>query len=701
MRMKRGTLLALAMLFLACTREPAAPPPPAPPVATNAPVILISVDTLRSDHLPAYGYRAVETPNIDALRRDSLLFQRAYSHCPMTLPSHTSILTGLLPTEHGVRNNIGYRFDANAHATLASTLKTRGYATGAAVSSYVLRSDTGISAGFDDYDDSIPVAAAGAISEHQRSGFETLQYATKWIDAHAAKPFFYFFHIYEPHAPYAPPEPFRSRYRNAYDGEIATADAIVGRLITRLKQLNIYDRALIVFLSDHGEGLYDHGEDQHGILLYRETLQVPLMIKLPRSERKNTTIATPVQLSDVFPTILDTLGIQKSDRSLIGKSVAKPIYSETLYPRIHLGWSELRSLIDDRSHYIDGPRPELYDIVADPGEHTDRANDDRRTGAHMRAQIASFPAAIAPIERVDPEEAAKLAALGYVGSPQNRSGPLPNPRDMIGSIADIKAAFALADQHRDDEAVKAFRALLDKNPGLQDVWSKLGETLVESGRYDEAIDTYKSAITQSARFSPDLALGLGFAYLKSGKPEEAITHAALALPMNPREAHELMARALLLQQRYADAEQQVQLAIDQGDRQPTSILLLADIQRAEGKLDDALQTISTAQRRANDMEVPHLYGIDYMRGDILARLDRPDEAIAAYKSEINASPEHLQSYANLALIYFIEGKKRDGNATLELMARRNPHRGAYTLAAKTLEAVGDKKGAERWRARSR
>ena len=695
--MKRAVFAA--MLLVACSREQKHARP-AKLVPTNAPVILISVDTLRSDHLPAYGYRGVATPAIDALRRDSVLFERAYSHCPMTLPSHTSILTGLLPTEHGVRNNIGYRFDGNAHPTLAAILHSHNYATGAAVSSYVLRSETGISAGFDNYDDSIPVATAGAVSEHQRSGFETLRVASQWIASHASRPIFYFFHIYEPHAPYAPPEPFRSRYTSApYDGEIATADLIVGRLIAQLKQANLYDRALIVFLSDHGEGLWNHGEDQHGILLYREALQVPLMIKLPQSARKNTTVAQPVQLSDVFHTILDTVGIQKSDRSMLAVSAAKPIYSETLYPRIHLGWSELRSLIDGRNHYIDGPRPELYDVVADPAEKHDRIDGERRVAAQMRGDIAKFPSAIAPIEKVDPEEAAKLAALGYVGSPQNRTGPLPNPRDVIGSIADIKAAFALADQRRDDEAIKAFRALLEKNPGLEDVWSKLGEVLVDAGRYDEAIDTYKTAIAQSARFSPDLALGLGFAYLKNGKPDEAIRHAALAVAMNPREAHELMARSMLEQQRFADAEQQAQLAIEAGDRQPTSILLLAEIERGEGKLDEALQSISLAQRRANDMEVPHLYGIDYLRGDILARMDRPDEAIAAYKSEISASPGHLQSYANLALIYFIQGKKRDANATLELMAKRNPHRGAYALAAKTLDVVGEKENAARWRKR--
>ena len=683
--MSRGwRIAAVALLLIACRRTPER-------TFRSAPVVLISVDTLRSDHLPAYGYRGVKTPNIDALRRDSILFQRAYSHCPMTLPSHVSILTGLLPTEHGVRNNIGYRFDGGKFRTLAGVLHANGYRTGAAVSSYVLRSESGVSQGFDTYDDSIPVAAAGAVSEHQRSGYETLKFTLPWIERNAEQPFFFFFHIYEPHAPYNP----------SYDGEIAKSDDIVGRLLSRLKSLGIYDRAVIVFLSDHGEGLWEHGEDQHGILLYREALQVPLMIKLPHSGRRGAVIERPVPLVDLFPTVLQLLGIEKSSRSLLADVSPKAIYSETLYPRIHLGWSELRSLIDERSHYIDGPRPELYDLRSDPGERRDLVAAERRTAAAMRRQLQAFPSTIAALQNVDPEEAAKLAALGYIGTAKNRGGPLPNPRDEISHLADIKAAFHLADERRYDEAVPALRALVQRNPRLQDVWSKLGEVLVESGRTSEAIDTYKNAIAQSEIFSPDLALGLGFAFLKAGNPQETIAHAQLAVKTNPREANELLARAFAAERRFGAAEQHAQAAIDAGDRQPTSILLLAEIQRDEGKLQEALQTITAAERRGNDLEVKHLYGIDYLRGDIVARLDRPDEAIAAYRREILNSPEHLQSYANLAVIYLIEGKRAEAERVLEEMAGANPHRGAYLLAAKTLEAFEDRRGAARWRARAR
>ena len=538
----------------------------------------------------------------------------------------------------------------------------------------MLRSDTGINAGFEFYDDSIPVAAAGAASEHQRSGYETLKAAKPWIAQHAEKPFFFFFHIYEPHAPYEP----------TYDADIAKADAIVGEFLEHLKTIGVYHRALIVFLSDHGEGLNDHGEDQHGIFLYRESLQVPLMIKLPQSENMGQTVEHPVQLADLYPTLLHKLGVEDSRRSLYSET--PQIYSETLYPRIHLGWNELRSLIAGSHHYIDGPRPELYDLAADPGERTDLIASERRVGADLRARMEKYPATIDAVGPIDPEEAKKLAALGYVGSAQNRSGPLPNPRDMIGSLPDIKAAFRLADQHRNDESVDALRALLSKNPHLADAWSKLGEVLVDSGRYEEAITAYKDAIAQSQHFSPDLALGLGFALLKAGKPQEALQHAQVAAS---REGDELSARCFVEMRRFREAEESARLAIDEGDRQPSSILLLAEVQRAEGNFNGALQTITEAERRANDLEVPHLYGIDYLRGDVLARLDRPDEAVAAYRREIQFSPQHLQSYANLAVIYTIEGKREEAEKTLDAMIKVNPHRGARSLAAKTRAALRD------------
>jgi arylsulfatase A-like enzyme/predicted Zn-dependent protease len=671
-------------------------------------VILISVDTLRADHLPAYGYRQVETPNIDGLRRDSVLFERVYSHCPMTLPSHVSMFTGSLPTEHGVRNNIGYRFEGARFRTLAEELRERGYAAGAAVSSYVLRSDTGIDDGFELYEDSIAVATAGAASEHQRSGRETLKHALAWIQGHREQPFFFFLHLYEPHAPYEPPEPFKSRYPSAYDGEIAAADAIVGELIRSLKASGLYDSAILIFTSDHGEGLEDHGEDQHGILLYREALWVPLLVKLPGSHQADSisrdSISQPRPLSHLFGTVLRLVGIDLPSRPASwfdAGAEARPIYSETLYPRIHLGWSELRSLIDGRYHYIEGPSPELYDLERDPGEARNLITIERRAASRLRQEMQTYPATASTIGEIDPEDARKLAALGYVGTPRERAaGPLPNPRDEVKNLARIKAAFRLADERRLDEAIAALRSLLQENPKLMDVWSKLGEVLVESGRYDEAIEAYRSAIAHAERFSPDLALALGFAYLKQGDTAAAAAHARLALATSPREANELLARVALEEGRFDAAEEHARSALRSGDSQPATLLLLADVERAAGKLERALRTVEEAERRAAELGVGKLQGADYLRGDLLARLDRPEEAAAAYRREIAAFPQHLQAWANLAVILMIQGRSAEANELLEQMARSNPHRGAFLLAAKTLEAFEDRQGAARWRQRA-
>ena len=303
-RFRLEILVALALALCGCRRGGAARAVAFP----KAPVVLISVDTLRSDHLPDYGYKDVVTPAISALRKDAILFERAYSNVPLTLPAHTSIFTGLSPTVHGVHDNLGYRLDPR-QPTLAELLKASGYATGGAVSAIVLSGGSGISRGFDFYEDSLePTELHEALSRVQRPGGESEALLLRWIDASASGPFFAFLHLYEPHTPYEPKEPFKSRFASPYDGEIATADAIVGHFLAQLRSKGLYDKSLIVFLSDHGESLGEHGEDEHGVFLYRATLQVPLLVKLPsaggrRPEFAGSSVSTPVQLTDVFTTI--------------------------------------------------------------------------------------------------------------------------------------------------------------------------------------------------------------------------------------------------------------------------------------------------------------------------------------------------------------------------------------------------------------
>ena len=221
--------------------------PGGPGSASGAPVVIVSIDTLRADHLPAYGYQAVATPAIDALRAESVLFENAYTHCPLTLPAHTSLFTGLLPTVHGVRNNIGYRLDGAKHLTLATLLKGRGYATGAALSAYVLRRTTGLDAGFDMYSDVVTAAGAKAAGAVQRPGPETVRIALDWVRTVRDRPFLLFVHLFEPHTPYAPPEPFSSRHGQSYDGEVAAADAALGTLVEGLRELGVFEKAVFVF----------------------------------------------------------------------------------------------------------------------------------------------------------------------------------------------------------------------------------------------------------------------------------------------------------------------------------------------------------------------------------------------------------------------------------------------------------------------
>jgi arylsulfatase A-like enzyme len=503
--MRRTALLCLALVAAtACARG-------AKDQFPGAPVVLISIDTLRADHLPAYGYAGVQTPHLDRFRKDAILFENAYTHVPLTLPAHVSILTGLLPFEHGVRDNLGYHFDAKAHPTLQALLKARGYATGAAVSAYVLQGGTGIADGFDFYDDKMVAPfGADALGRVQRSGAETAALASRWLAGVKGKPFFLFFHTYEPHAPYEPPEPFKTRYPLAYDGEIAAADEVVGGLLDELRRLDLYDRALVIVLSDHGEGLGEHGEDEHGILLYRWALHVPLLVKLPGSARAGTRVAAPVETIDLVPTLGQVLGLTLPS-GLRGRSLfaeggeARRIYAETSYPRTHLGWSELRALVDERWHYIEGAKRELYDFVADPREIANRLADQRELGRSRQAELGRLPATLAAPSAASSADTERLAALGYLGGAVQATGPLPDPAERIGVLKDVKAAFRLAAAGRDEEAVVAFRRILETNPLLADARYELAQTLTRLGRWDEAYDAYREAMRASPSLAPAMA----------------------------------------------------------------------------------------------------------------------------------------------------------------------------------------------------
>jgi arylsulfatase A-like enzyme/tetratricopeptide (TPR) repeat protein len=676
------------------------------PAFPGAPVVLVSIDTLRADQLPAYGYRGLETPHLDRFRRDAILFEEAYSPCPMTLPTHVSMLTGLLPAEHGVRNNVGQTFDGRGLPSLPRLLQERGYATGAAVSAYVLRGETGLAALFDYYEDSIDARHGLDFADQQRPGGVTAGFAKRWIGDHGRSPFFFFFHIYEPHVPYDPPEPFRSRYANPYDGEIAAADAVVGDLLDDLRRVGVYDRAVILVTSDHGEGLGDHGEDQHSILLYREAIRVPLLLKLPGSRLAGRTVAAPAQLIDILPTVTTLVGIEApgglGGRSLLDKAArpGEPIYSETLYPKIHLGWSELRSVVDGRYHYIHGPRPELYDMVADPGEKNDLVVGAGDRAALMKTVLDRFPAGPEALGDVDPATMGRLAALGYVGAPRVRgpSEALPNPKDSLRYLDGLRQAFRLAEERRHEGAAIVLAGVVRESPAMVEAWIKLGEELSEMGSHAEAASAFEQALSRTPVLLGDVVVALGYARLRSGQPAAALAAAERARTVLPSQADELRARVALARGRPEEAEQQARAA--QRDGKPSSMLVLAEVLVRRGDYRGALRVLDLAARRGGELGLPKVYNLEFLRADTLARLGRAAEAEDAYRREISGFPGNTLAYGNLAALYRAEGKASAVDSVLEDLVRANPNARAYRVAVATLDALGDRKKAAAWRRRA-
>ncbi len=694
-------LLLILLTFAECRRHDV------PAHYPGAPVVIISIDTLRADHLPMFGYQKVDTPALDALRKDSILFTNAFSTVPLTFPSHTAMLTGLLPPTNQVRNNIGYRLDPTL-PTIPKILKSKGYRCGAAVSAYVLRGSSGLAASFDFFDDGVVTKANAPIGTLQRPGSETAAVAKRWIGEQKENPFFFFLHLFEPHSPYDPPEPFRSRYALAYDGEIATADQIVGDFIVDLKAKGIYDDAIIILMSDHGEGLMEHGEPEHGIFLYREAIHVPLLVKLPKGARAGERDAAPVSLIDVFPTIAELTGVPPPS-NLKGKSLLhhtqadmqRRVYSETLYPRIHLGWSELRSLEGAQYHLIEAPRPELYDMTRDAAEKANIIADERRTYASMHDELAKYGIAIMLPSHMDPEDAKNLAALGYLGSAAGKpAGPLPDPKDRIGEIAEMTQATKLADNGKRDEAIAAFRHVTEENPRLTDAWQKLSEQLETVGRYEEAADACRKAITISPDLAGEFGLRLGSLYLRLDRLDEAEKHARLGEKVNFGSAHVLLARIAHAKKDYAKAAEEARAAEKDEFAHIPALILLAQLESEQNHPQRALELADQVEREATERHLGDVETLYFVRGDALARLQRLDEAIAAFQKEIAHFPLDRQTYASLYVVYQLLGRPADANQTLELMARMNPNRRTYMFAARTADAVHDSRASAMWRKRA-
>ncbi|MEZ5316610.1 MAG: sulfatase-like hydrolase/transferase [Vicinamibacterales bacterium] len=674
-----------------------------PGARRQGPVILISIDTLRADHLPVYGYTAGRTPTLDALARDAIVFDRAYAHAPQTLPSHTSMLTGLLPFEHGVRDNLGFTL-GDDHPVLPELLRAAGYATGGFVSAYVLRSATGISRGFDTFDDAFPQGGVDqSPGQIQRPGTATLAAATSWMDQRADGRFFLFLHLYEPHKPYAPPEKFSMLA--PYDGEIAYADEIVGSLFGYLQRRDWFDDATIVVTGDHGEGLGDHGEQEHGLFVYDESIHVPLLIRLPGGRHGGRRVEAPVQHVDLLPTLVDLAGVPEASRPQVphgrdlvpvldesGTVRPEAVYSEALYPRYHFGWSELQALTDERYRYIKAPREELYDLERDPDEKTNLAPERQSAVTAMRGALDALVAGrdLDAPSAVSDEDRQRLAALGYVGAvstPAATGGEtLPDPKDMAPVLARYRAAIERLEARRFAEAADAFKALLDDQPEMTDVWVQYAGVLTRLGRDEAAYAAYREVVRQKPD-EPSGLLGAAATLIRLGRLDEARQHALLAVGKAPANAHEMLATIAVTRRNFAEAKRQAALAAQADPGLPLPAYVDGLEAYTAGRYADALPKLQAAYDAWSRRTI-QTTDLRYYLGDTLARLERYDEAERYFREELALYPTNLRARTGLTMVYAATNRPDQVAGTIDQMLQVTPSPAAYARAAELWDMFG-------------
>jgi len=505
-------------LWVAAMAVAAAALSPAQTVAGSLPlpdVYLVTIDTLRADHIRCYGDDKIQTPALDSLAQDGIRFAQAFTPSPITNTSHTSILTGLLPSVHGVTDfAIPLK---NTFPTWAELLKNDGYQTAAFIGAVILDSHTlapGLDRGFDYYDNFPEHAPEG---EHwgyvERRGMDVVHRAETWMGSTGKKPRFVWVHLYDPHDPYEPPPTFSQLYKDRlYDGEIAYADAALGNLLNYLKHENRYRNALIIVVGDHGEGLGEHGEQTHGIFLYDSTTHVPLIIKLPASGRpagahREKVVEAQVQTTDILPTALELLGVSApstlGNRSLAPyftetKQSERVVFGETDYP-LRFGWAPLRAVRSDGFKFIEAPRPEFYDLGTDPAELKNEYEPWNPTVQQLRTKLASSamrPPSVSPSTGAAGKETlSQLRALGYLGPGDEHSSTnvpelssLPDPKDKIEEQNLLHSAMMLVDESRSPDARLLLEEVLLLNPDSHAALRQLGELEFHAGEYRNAAD---------------------------------------------------------------------------------------------------------------------------------------------------------------------------------------------------------------------
>lgn len=620
-------MVALGWLFVAAGITFAQGPKASPPD-----VFLITIDTLRADHVGCYGYDQVRTPALDSLGKDGIRFAQAFTPSPITNTAHTTILTGLLPSSHGV-TDFAVPLASN-HATWAELLKKKGYRTAAFIGAVILDSKTlapGLDRGFDFYDNfpENPKTKERWGRVERRAG-EVLQHAQQWLTAHPAGPHFVWVHLYDPHDPYEPPAPYSETYKDRlYDGEIAYTDSVVGQFLAYLKKQGWYDRSLLIVTGDHGEGLGEHKEETHGIFLYDSTTHVPLLLKMPRQSDASKVVDAQVRTTDILPTVLDLLGIAPPSQ-LDGSSLkalvqdkedkARTAFGETDYP-LRFGWAPLRSVRAEGFKFIEAPRPELYDLKTDPKELTN-------SYASSKATVEKFRAALASLRAQPP--ASRPAADGGSSAGTPEASLLPDPKDKIEEQNLLHNAMMASDDNRPKDARLALERVLQLDPKSPTGLLQLGQLELAAANYSKAAEylqraralrpddaaaalyhgqalekagdfaAARDALETSLKLTPGqfpARLLLGRVYLKLKDPKAAQDQLEAALLLQPASAEGQieMSKALLADHSFADAVERLEPLAKLHPSNVEVFELLAKAYEGLGKKDLAQQATAKAK----------------------------------------------------------------------------------------------------------
>jgi choline-sulfatase len=510
----------------------------------TAPVILISIDTLRADHLSAYGYTKLRTPNIDSFATGGTLFSAIDSQIPLTLPSHTSIFTSTYPFANGIEEN-GERVPAGAVTTLATVLRAHGYRTAAFVGSILLDQRLGLDQGFDLYDSPFALSAESQnpySMRVRRDGALVLRAARQYLEAHRGQKVFVFVHLFDLHAPYArAADPDALPQAAGYDTELAYIDQLIGHFRQALVAGDWWNRSLIVLLSDHGESLGDHGETSHGYFAYQSTLWVPLIMHWPKGRGNYPArVDRPGGLIDVSPTILDFLGIARpasfSGASLLAEAGMHPVASEAVYARDAFRWAPLRSLRDSFYQFIDAPKAELYDLRTDPGQRANVAGERAAEVARLRSEMSAIWASAKTAPPPTPHRSS-LESLGYVGAFEPRGGnrQAPDPKDRLPEYKLFENGLAAMYGGHAETAAARFRKLIAQDPHTTLARYYLGEALLRLQQPGTAIREWNAAVSRDPEYEP-LYLALGEIWMERRDYARAETEFLQASTLAPFDA---------------------------------------------------------------------------------------------------------------------------------------------------------------------